>query len=1086
MKKSRKLTIWYNNINGYKSKADSCMEIISKLNPDIIVMNETKLAKRNTLHRDLQNYDLVTKYVKKGKGGILCGIKKNIGITSILEVTSSSNDNILTVKISINNFSLRLVVAYGPQENEPSDRKEEFFKDLEIEVKSCKVNDDNMIMIGDLNSKIDVQECKIIPLSNNGKFLEEIISRSDLKVMNFSEKCEGKWTHVVRTTGKKSVLDYIIVNKELDNDIKEVLVDEELLYTPFRLIGRNQIEVKYSDHNTITMRLELQIEKRDKSADDRKRKSSWKFSEEGWKNYYKITSENPPDSGPSGDVSKEYTKVEEYITQAMKYSFKKPKKKKNISPGSLKEESKVYKILRKRMKLGKVQRKVASLYIDKLKENQKKTVNAKYAQKVKNTLLNLSQNDKLSHSAFWKLRKSLNLKSEVGTSIMLKSGVEVYGKNAITAAYRDEFEHRLRNRTIDNHLKEYETKTNLLCNLYVEEGRSNHNVLNVEPSHIQKIIKSLSKNKAPGPDGLPAEIFINAGQELVIAIASLFNSIRIAGKVPDQWNKVNIKTLYKNKGSHKDLENYRGVFLTQTFSKLYEKYLMSESETEVTHISLYQAGSRPNRSAADQLYLIRACIDHAKYMKKIIIFTLYDFTQCFDGMWLEDSLISLKNIGVREEIISSIKALNEKAEIVVKTAVGNTEEFKVHNIVKQGTVIGPLLCSASTAECCVEHGAGGANIGETNLKSLAYVDDIVDINETTEDAEGAHDVVLKFTAKKRLELSGKKCSIIAMNAKPNQIPKLTIKGKLVKREKSAKYLGDILNGNGTNDDLIDDRVKKGNGSMVNIFSMIQDVTLGNYTIETTILLYTSIYLSSVLYNSQSWSCLKRKDINKLQGNQLSFLKRLLHSPKCTSTAIVLCETGILPMEYEIYSRKLVFLQHILKLDETDPVKIVYYEQLKYEYEVNWANEVRDIRKIIKIEVEDERIIEMSKTSWKAKVKESIRRAALEKLNIDCQKLRKGKRQYNELKTKEYLVKLQTDEARIVFAFRSGTLNIKTQRPYNYNNKDCRVCGEAEETIQHVVNQCRAVQNCDELDIDSEDTEILSSVAKRIKTFLCED
>ena len=192
------------------------------------------------------------------------------------------------------------------------------------------------------------------------------------------------------------------------------------------------------------------------------------------------------------------------------------------------------------------------------------------------------------------------------------------------------------------------------------------------------------------------------------------------------------------------------------------------------------------------------------------------------------------------------------------------------------------------------------------------------------------------------------------------------------------------------------------------------------------------------------------------------------------------------MEYEIYSRKLVFLQHILKLDETDPVKIVYYEQLKYEYEVNWANEVRDIRKVIRIEVEDERIIEMSKTSWKAKVKESIRRAALEKLNIDCQKLRKGKRQYNELKTKDYLVKLQTDEARIVFAFRSGTLNIKTQRPYNYNNKECRVCGEAEETIQHVVNQCRAVQNCDELDIDSEDTEILSSVAKRIKTFLCED
>merc|ERR1712105_218275 len=117
-------------------------------------------------------------------------------------------------------------------------------------------------------------------------------------------------------------------------------------------------------------------------------------------------------------------------------------------------------------------------------------------------------------------------------------------------------------------------------------------------------------------------------------------------------------------------------------------------------------------------------------------------------------------IGIKEEIIASVKALSENAEIVVKTAVGNTDEFKVHNIVKQGTVIGPLLCSASTAECCVEHHTGGSNIGTTNVKSLAYVDDILDINETTDDSEEAHQVVLDFTAKKRLELSGKKCSIL--------------------------------------------------------------------------------------------------------------------------------------------------------------------------------------------------------------------------------------------------------------------------------------------------------------------------------------
>ena len=127
-------------------------------------------------------------------------------------------------------------------------------------------------------------------------------------------------------------------------------------------------------------------------------------------------------------------------------------------------------------------------------------------------------------------------------------------------------------------------------------------------------------------------------------------------------------------------------------------------------------------------------MDHAKYMKKALFITVYDFTQCFDGMWLEDSILSLIKIGVGGKRIALIKELNKTADIVVKTPVGNTEEFTVNNIVKQGTVLGPLLCSASTAECCDEHSEGGASVGSCIVRSLAYVDDILDINEDEDDA----------------------------------------------------------------------------------------------------------------------------------------------------------------------------------------------------------------------------------------------------------------------------------------------------------------------------------------------------------------
>ena len=400
------------------------------------------------------------------------------------------------------------------------------------------------------------------------------------------------------------------------------------------------------------------------------------------------------------------------------------------------------------MKLGKLQRRVALEYINEIKKLNLDRVGQIRCQKVKDAINELTQDGDFSQNAFWKIRKKLNLKGETGTSIVLSSGVEVFSESGIREAYKNEFKYRLRTREIEDHLKLYEERSNLLCNTYVQVGKESQNRIGFDPNKLTEIIKTLKKNKSPGPDGIPAEVFIHAGSELVKSVTAMFMNTELNGSIPNKWNKVHIKTLYKNKGSHKELENYRGVFLTPAITKLCEKYIMVKSRNDVENISKWQAGSRPNRSAQDQLYLVRSCMDHAKYMKKPAIVTVYDFTQCFDGMWLEDSILSLKDIGVDNERLAIIKELNNTADIVVKTPVGNTSEFTVQNIVKQGTVLGPLLCSASTAECCVEHKSGGVRIGSTSVKSLAYVDDILDINESEEDSNEAHDTVIKFTRKK--------------------------------------------------------------------------------------------------------------------------------------------------------------------------------------------------------------------------------------------------------------------------------------------------------------------------------------------------
>ena len=698
----------------------------------------------------------------------------------------------------------------------------------------------------------------------------------------------------------------------------------------------------------------------------------------------------------------------------------------------------------------------------------------------------MSKGDRLSPNAFWKLKKSLNLNTEVGNTVVLKNGTELFGESAIRSAYRDEFIYRLRKRSISDDLQKYEDLTNATCDLHVLEGINSHENLQFSVNKLTKIIKALKRNKSPGPDGFPAEIFIHAGGEFIKSITEMFNNIKRNHGVPRKWNMVKIKTLYKNKGSPKDLENYRGIFLTPTMAKLCEKYLINESADGIANINKFQAGSRPNRSAADQLFLVRACIDHARYLKITISVTLYDFKQCFDGMWLQDSILSVKNIGIANEVLSFIKKLNETSDIVVKTPVGETTEFTIKNIVKQGTVLGPLLCSASTAECCSEHTTGGVSIGSTCIRSLAYVDDILDINQDLESSNSAHEVVVNFTEKKRLELSWTKCSVIPINSRKNtMVPVLYVDGNLIKTEESAKYLGDIINSKGSHTNLVDDRVKKGDTCATNSFSMVQELNFGCHSIETILMLYKSLFLASVLCNAQSWSVLNKKELDKLKVCQMRFLKRILKAPRSAPNAIVLCELGVLPIEFEIYKKKLMFLQHILKLDDNDPVKEVYGQQSKYTSESNWTNEVIEIRRKINLNIEDEIIADISKEMWKSRVNRAIKEAAIESLNSDCKRLRKVTREYSDLKTRQYLYKLPPEDATIAFAYRSGTSDLKCHKQYNHNDLFCRACRESQEDTTHVVNQCTALttDNTEEIDIESEDTDTIDKIVVKLKTFL---
>ena len=373
------------------------------------------------------------------------------------------------------------------------------------------------------------------------------------------------------------------------------------------------------------------------------------------------------------------------------------------------------------------------------------------------------------------------------------------------------------------------------------------------------------------------------------------------------------------------------------------------------------------------------------------------------------------------------------------------------------------------------------------IKCLVYVDDIITVNTNPEDVYQSHSRVTWFSQKKRLALNGPKCLVLGVNLKPSDvIPRLLVDGTILELKKTAVYLGDVFNSRGTNADLILDRVQRGKACIVSAMALCSDVTLGLHAVETLLMLYRSLFVQVVLFNAQAWSNMSKTDINRLQTVQLKFLKRIFHAPPSTSNPLTFLETGILPIQYEIQLRQPSYLHHILTLEDDDPVKQSYQQQLLYPMAPNWANEVMNMRKMYNIIESDSVVANLSKDRWKHIIKDKVNAIAMDNLNLEIkdQKHAHNLPPFTELTKQQYMEDLPPKLCRKVFHVRTGTVDLRGVREYMYgDNNMCRLCGAETESVEHVVNLCPEITRTTQIEhIFTTNCKELREVAERCLEF----
>ena len=152
------LEILQSNIRGFNSKKESIKDIVKKMKPDVIILNETALRGRNKANID-GYFTFQRNRAIKAMGGVATLVDNSLKSNTVKVTEGEKNDEYIITRIDCCKPALNIVNIYGEQEGRTG-REDvlEGWTRLRKELNGIKVRGEFCLMAGDFNKKVGNDE----------------------------------------------------------------------------------------------------------------------------------------------------------------------------------------------------------------------------------------------------------------------------------------------------------------------------------------------------------------------------------------------------------------------------------------------------------------------------------------------------------------------------------------------------------------------------------------------------------------------------------------------------------------------------------------------------------------------------------------------------------------------------------------------------------------------------------------------------------------------------------------------------------------------------------------------------------------
>ena len=208
--------------------------------------------------------------------------------------------------------------------------------------------------------------------------------------------------------------------------------------------------------------------------------------------------------------------------------------------------------------------------------------------------------------------------------------------------------------------------------------------------HIMK----LNPKKTQDLRGMSVFLLQQVAMDVAPALTHIFNLCIRTSIFPTKFKDSLLNPIYKNKGSREDLANYRGITLSDTFGKCFEKLISTQliNYLETNDIFYkFQYGFRRGSSTHHCLTSILDSITSGLNKKELVACLGLDVEKAFDCVSHEILLDKMDNIGIRGSELEFFKSYYSKRKQYIKINGKISDDFvTIPRSVLQGTILGVI------------------------------------------------------------------------------------------------------------------------------------------------------------------------------------------------------------------------------------------------------------------------------------------------------------------------------------------------------------------------------------------------------------